>query len=63
MEFTMIIGASKEELLSISRVRDLLYAIFVSDIVTVDGKHLEKLATATVEGSFQLMQLFVQLSK
>ena len=35
-------GSSKEELLSISRVRGLLCAIFMSDIVTSDGTHLEE---------------------
>ena len=46
MEYAMSKGASKEELLSMSRVRGLLCAIFVSAIVTANGKHLEEFATA-----------------
>ena len=44
MEYAMSKGATKEDLLSISRVRDILYSIFVSDIVTADGKYLEDFA-------------------
>jgi hypothetical protein len=39
-------GASKEDMLSISRVRGLVCAIYVSDIVMADGKYLEELTTA-----------------
>ena len=39
-------GASKEELLGMSRVRGLLCVMFVSDIVTADGKYLEEFSTA-----------------
>ena len=46
MEYAMSKGATKEDLLSTSRVRGLLCAIFVSDIVTADGKYLEEFATA-----------------
>ena len=38
------IDVSKEDSLNISRVRDSLCAIFVSDIVTAYGKFLEDLA-------------------
>ena len=38
--------ATKEDLLSISRVRGLLCAIFISDIVTADGTYLEEFATS-----------------
>ena len=37
-------GATKEELVSMTRVRGLLCSLFVSDIVTADGKHLEDFA-------------------
>jgi hypothetical protein len=46
MEYAMRKGASKEELLSTSRVSGLACAIGVSDIVTSDSKHLEEFATA-----------------
>ena len=46
MDYTMSQCATKEDLLSISRVRGLSCAIFVSDIVTADGKYLEEFATA-----------------
>jgi hypothetical protein len=46
MEYAMSKGATKEDLSSISRVRGQLCAIFVSDIVTADGKYLEEFATA-----------------
>ena len=46
MEYAMSKGATKEDLLSISRVRGLLCAIFISDIVTADGKYLEEFATS-----------------
>ena len=46
MEFATSKRASKEELLSISRIRDLLCAIFMSNIVTADGIYLEGFATA-----------------
>ena len=39
-------GASKEELLSVSRGRGLLFEIVVSDIVKAAGKHLEEFSTA-----------------
>jgi hypothetical protein len=46
MAYVMSKGASKEEdVLSISRVRGLVCAISVSDIVTADGKHLKEFAT------------------
>ena len=41
MDFKISKGASKEDLLSMSRVRGLLCIIFISDIVTADGKCLE----------------------
>ena len=46
MEYAMSKGATKEDLFSISRVRGLLCAIFVSDIVTADRKYLEEFATS-----------------
>ena len=46
MDYAMSQGANKEDLSSIPRVRGLLCAIFVSDIVTPDGKYLEEIATA-----------------
>ena len=45
MEYAMSKGATKEDLLSISRVRSLLCSIFVSDIVTVNVKYLDECAT------------------
>ena len=44
MEFAMEGGLSKEDLLSMSRVKGKLGAIFLSDLVTADGKHLETFA-------------------
>ena len=46
MDYTRSKGTSEEDLLSMSGVRGLLCAIFVSDIVTADGKHLEEFVTA-----------------
>ena len=46
MDYTRSKGTSEEDLLSMSGVRGLLCAIFVSDIVTADGKHLENVAAA-----------------
>ena len=46
MDCAMGQGTTKEDLSSISRVRDLICAIFVPDIVTADGKYLEEFATA-----------------
>ena len=46
MNYAMSKGATKKDLSSMSRVRGLLCAIFVSDIVTADGKYLEEFATA-----------------
>jgi hypothetical protein len=45
MEYAMNKGNTKNELLSISRVRGLLCAIFMSDIVKADITHLEDFAT------------------
>ena len=44
MGHAMSKGAIKEELVSMARVRGLLCSLFVSDIVTADGKHLEDFA-------------------
>ena len=41
VEFAMEGGLSKEDLLSMSRVKGKLGAIFLSDLVTADGKHME----------------------
>ena len=41
---TMEQGLDKEDMLSMSRVKGKLGAIFLSDIVTEDGKHLESFA-------------------
>ena len=41
MEFAMEGGLDKEDLLAISRVKGKVSAIFRSDLVTADGKHLE----------------------
>ena len=46
MDYDMSQGANKEDLSSISRVRGLLYGVFVSEIVTADGKCLEEFVTA-----------------
>ena len=46
IDYAMSKSATKEDLSSMSRVRGLLCAIFVSDIVTADGKHLEEFTTA-----------------
>ena len=46
MEYVRSKGASKEKLLSMSRVRGFLCTIFVSDLVTADGKYLEDFTTA-----------------
>ena len=43
IEYTMSKGASKEELLNMSRVSALLCALFVSDIVMADGKRPERI--------------------
>ena len=45
MDCVMSKGTTTEDLLSISRVRGLLCSIFVSDIVTVNGKYLKEFAT------------------
>ena len=39
-------GTTKEDLLSISRVRGLLCSMFVSDIVTADGKYHKEFSTS-----------------
>ena len=44
MEYAMSMGLDKEDLLSMSRVKGKLGAIFLSDMVTADGKHLETFA-------------------
>ena len=44
MEFAMEGGLDKEELLAMSRVKGKLGAIFLSDLVIADGKHLETFA-------------------
>ena len=43
----MSMGLDKEDLLSMSRVKGKLGAIFLSDMVTADGKHLETFACVT----------------
>ena len=46
MEYAMSMGLDKEDhLLSISRVKGKLGVIFLSDMVTADGKHLETFAS------------------
>ena len=44
MEYAMNMGLDKEDLLSMSRVKGKLGVIFLSDMVTADGKHLETFA-------------------
>ena len=44
MEYAMNMGLDKEDLLSMSRVKGKLGVIFLSDVVTADGKHLETFA-------------------
>ena len=44
MEYAMNMGLDKEDLLSISRVKGKLGIIFLSDMVTADGKRLETFA-------------------
>ena len=44
MKLVMNQGAIKEDIISISNVRGSLCAMFMSDIVTVDGKLLEEFA-------------------
>ena len=46
MDYAMIQGANKKSLSSISRVRGLLCARFVPDIVTAARKDLEEFTTA-----------------
>ena len=46
MEYALSKGATKEDLLSILRVKGLLCSIFVSNIVTADGKYLKEFATS-----------------
>ena len=46
MEYAMNKSATKEDRLSIPRVRGMLCAIFFSDTVTADGKYLEEFATS-----------------
>ena len=41
MEYAMSMGLDKEDLLSVSRVKCKLGVIFLSDMTTADGKHLE----------------------
>ena len=41
MEFAMSMGLDKEDLMSMSRVKGRLGVIFLSDMTTADGKHLE----------------------
>ena len=41
MEYAMSMGLDKEDLLSMSRVKGKLGVIFLSDMTTADGKHLE----------------------
>ena len=43
-EYAMSMGVDKEDLLSMSRVKGKLGIIFLSDITTADGKHLEVFA-------------------
>ena len=52
IKFSMSKGASsKEEGLNIARVRGLLCAIFISNIVTAEGIHLENFDTSRPLGS------------
>ena len=44
MEYAMSMGLDKEDLLSISRVKGKLGVIFLSDMTTADGRHLEQFA-------------------
>ena len=44
MEYAMSMGLDKEDLLSMSRVKGKLGIIFLSDMTTADGKHLEVFA-------------------
>ena len=44
MEFASGWGLDNEDLLSISRVKEKFEAIFLSDTVTADGKHLDPFA-------------------
>ena len=44
MEYTMSMGLDKEDFLSMSRVKGKLNVIFLSDMTTADGKHLEQFA-------------------
>ena len=41
MEFTMSMGLDKENIMSMSRAKGRLGVIFLSDMTTADGKHLE----------------------
>ena len=41
MEFVMSMGLDKEDLMSMSKVKGRLGVIFLSDMTTADGKHLE----------------------
>ena len=47
MSFEIVMNLCKDEdiLMSVSRVRGFLQVIFLSDIVTVDGKYIEDRAT------------------
>ena len=45
MEYAMSIGLDKEDRQSISRAKGKLGVIFLSDMTTADGKHLESFAT------------------
>ena len=44
MEYAMSMGLDTEDLLSVSGVKGKLGVIFLSDMVTVDGKQLENFA-------------------
>ena len=44
MEYAMSMGLDKEDLLSMSRVKGKLGVIFLSDMVTAEGKHLTNIS-------------------
>ena len=53
MEFAMSIGLDKEDLMYMSRVKEKLGVIFLPEITTADGKHLETFACNLEEQAVQ----------
>lgn len=59
MEFATKQGVNKEDLLSMSRVRGSLRALFMSNIVTADGKFLEEFTSRALKEKKSRFQVHV----